>query len=141
MTQWEKKHWRIERRGIVRASVDADAIGFPEAAQVIAVKRECIELDPRLEDAKPEKEKKSKNKGNKKKYKNSNEKLFYISSLPLESTSDAEMLEIIRGHWTSIENGTHLMRDVSYDEDKCRISKKKWCQSYGSVTKSFHISA
>lgn len=122
----------MERRGIIRAKVDANAINFPGAAQVVAVKRECHEFDPRLSDVNIENKSKSSNENSKKTKKNktkaknktSTEFLYYISSIPLDNATDEEMLEIIRGHWAAIENGTHLLRDVGYGEDACRISKK-----------------
>ena len=117
----------MERRGIIRAKVDANAIKFPGAAQVIAVKRECHEFDPRLSDVNNKKNTKSKcDSSNKKnnKTKTNTEFLYYISSIPCDGITDEEMLEIIRGHWSAIENGTHLLRDVCYKEDECRISMK-----------------
>ena len=32
------------------------------------------------------------------------------------------MMEIIRGHWSAIENGTHYRRDVTLGEDACRVT-------------------
>ena len=29
--------------------------------------------------------------------------------------------EVIRGHWSAIENGVHHRRDVSFGEDRCRV--------------------
>jgi hypothetical protein len=49
---------------------------------------------------------------------------YYVSSLPIDKLSDEEMLGAIRGHWSAIENGAHLLRDVSLGEDACRISNR-----------------
>ena len=137
MTSWEKGHWRCERRGIARVSVDPESIGFPGARQVIAVRRECIELDPRLEEAKLDEnssEKKGwKRKGKGKKNKDRPEIGYYISSMPVEAASDIEMLQVIRGHWSGIENGTHLLRDVCFLEDACRIAKRTGAWAMASL--------
>lgn len=46
-----------------------------------------------------------------------------ITSLTPEKASPKQLLEINRGHW-SIENKVHYVRDVTYDEDRCRIRTK-----------------
>lgn len=43
----------------------------------------------------------------------------YLTGCPSEQHTDAEMMEIIRGHGSAIENGTHHRRDVSLGEDAC----------------------
>ena len=43
-----------------------------------------------------------------------------LSSLPFEHASAERILALVRGHW-SIENRVHYVRDVSYDEDRCRV--------------------
>ena len=48
------------------------------------------------------------------------EKAFgHHRSLSLEERTDAEILALIRGHWSAIENGTHCRRDVTLGEDAC----------------------
>src|SRR5262249_10919723 len=47
---------------------------------------------------------------------------YYASSLELQEYDDEGILEIIRGHWAAIENGTHYRRDVTLGEDACRTS-------------------
>ena len=41
------------------------------------------------------------------------------SVLPEQATAEL-VLALVRGHW-SIENRLHHVRDVSYDEDRCRV--------------------
>lgn len=36
----------------------------------------------------------------------------------------AEILAIVRGHWSAIENGTHYRRDVTLGEDACRTKDR-----------------
>lgn len=101
--EWEKRHWRIERRDIVRMPVEPEHIGLYGCRQIIAYRRECHELDPRKAENEPL------------------EIRYYVSSLAYDECTDEEMLKSIRDHWGGIENGTHLMRDVSMGEDKCRV--------------------
>ena len=46
---------------------------------------------------------------------------FYTCSLEAEQANEADLSEWIRGHWSSIENGTHYRRDVTFREDECRV--------------------
>ncbi len=45
---------------------------------------------------------------------------FALTSLPPEQASPQRLLELNRGHW-SIENRSHYVRDVTFDEDRSRI--------------------
>ena len=49
---------------------------------------------------------------------------YYVTSLSLEEHDDAGIGEIIRGHWSAIENGTHYRRDVTLGEDQCRTADR-----------------
>lgn len=42
------------------------------------------------------------------------------------------MLELSRGHW-AIENRLHWVRDVTFDEDRCRIRKGAGAQVMASL--------
>ncbi|MBE7501470.1 MAG: hypothetical protein HS113_14435 [Verrucomicrobiales bacterium] len=50
---------------------------------------------------------------------------LYASSLTLDQHADASVLEIIRDHWSAIENGTHHRRDVTLGEDACRTAHRQ----------------
>jgi predicted transposase YbfD/YdcC len=43
-----------------------------------------------------------------------------IASLPADQANAADLLAFARGHW-GIENKTHYVRDVTFDEDRGRI--------------------
>lgn len=43
------------------------------------------------------------------------------------------MLEIIRGHWSAIENGTHYRRDVTLGEDANRTAERQGAQVLASL--------
>ena len=49
---------------------------------------------------------------------------YYVSSLELKEYDDEGVMEIIRGHWAAIENGTHYRRDVTLGEDACQTSHR-----------------
>jgi hypothetical protein len=72
---------------------------------VIAVRREREELDPRSEGP-------------------SDEIGYYATSIADGEMTDDELHEVIRGHWSAIENGVHYRRDVSFSEDACRVAKR-----------------
>jgi len=45
---------------------------------------------------------------------------YGITSLPPAQADPARLLALNRAHWT-IENKLHWVRDVTFDEDRCRI--------------------
>lgn len=45
---------------------------------------------------------------------------YGVTSLKQEQASAERLLELNRRHW-EIENRVHYVRDVTYDEDRCRI--------------------
>ena len=45
-----------------------------------------------------------------------------LTSLSVEQADAARLLGLNRGHW-SIENRLHWVRDLTYDEDRCRIRR------------------
>ena len=45
---------------------------------------------------------------------------YGVTSLEQKRASAERLLELNRGHW-EIENRVHHVRDVTYDEDRCRI--------------------
>lgn len=47
------------------------------------------------------------------------ERAYLITDLAPEQAGAAELLAINRGHW-SIENRLHYVRDMAYNEDRCR---------------------
>lgn len=53
----------------------------------------------------------------KKKWENTDETVYYISTIPLIAE---ELCESVRNHW-GIENKNHHVRDVTMNEDKSRI--------------------
>jgi predicted transposase YbfD/YdcC len=105
VTPWEKDHWRLDRRRLARATVTPEEIGLCGCWQVIAVRREREELDPDAEGP-------------------SDEIGYYATSVAAQEMNEAELLDVIRGHWSAIENGVHHRRDVSFGEDACRVADR-----------------
>jgi hypothetical protein len=104
--EWEKGHWRLERRRLKRAAVTPEQIGLCGCWQVIAVRRERVPLDPRAGEA-------------------TDDVWYYATSITEDEMTDEELMEIIRGHWSAIENGVHHRRDVSLGEDACRVAARR----------------
>lgn len=52
--------------------------------------------------------------------KTSIETVYLITSLPAAEAPPERLLELNRAHW-GIENKLHHVRDVSMDEDRCRV--------------------
>jgi predicted transposase YbfD/YdcC len=48
------------------------------------------------------------------------ERAYGVSSLSAAEADAARLLQLNRGHW-EIENRLHYVRDVSFDEDRCRV--------------------
>lgn len=44
---------------------------------------------------------------------------YHITSLAADRADARRLGEVVRAHWL-IENGSHLIRDVVYGEDRCR---------------------
>ena len=82
---WEKDPWRLDRRRLARVAVTPEEVGLCGCWQVVAVRRERKELDPRAEPP-------------------SDEIGYYVTSLADGELNDEELLDVIRGHWSAIEN-------------------------------------
>lgn len=102
---WEKGHHRLDRRRLKRVTVSPEEIGLCGCWQVLAVRRERVELGKK---ARPP----------------SDDIGYYATSLGAAQLRDAELLQAIRDHWSAIENGAHHRRDVSFGEDASGVSKR-----------------
>lgn len=97
----EGEHGRIEQRQIITTSVLADCGLWPGLDQAFKIERRIVEQKSGKERV---------------------EEVFGITSLSRERAAAAVVLEINRGHW-SIENKSHWVRDVTFDEDRSQVSK------------------
>lgn len=60
------------------------------------------------------------------------ETAYGITSLGPEKAGPARLLALNRSHWC-IENGLHYVRDVTFDEDRCRIRKQAGARVMASL--------
>jgi len=97
----DKGHGRVETRRIWTSERLNDYLKFPHAAQVACVEREVFEV-----------------RANKTRF----ERVYLIGSQTRAQASAEQLLALNRGHW-GIENRLHYVRDVAYDEDRCRARK------------------
>jgi predicted transposase YbfD/YdcC len=58
---------------------------------------------------------------------------YYATSLALDEKTGQQILDLIRGHWSAIENGSHYRRDVTLGEDACRAASRKGAAALASL--------
>ena len=92
-------HGRIEQRGLQTSNVLRGYSDWPGLAQVFQLERQVI----------------IKNTGEVRE-----EVVVGVSSLTPERADAARLLAVVRGHW-SIENRSHWVRDVTFDEDRSQV--------------------
>jgi predicted transposase YbfD/YdcC len=93
----DKEHGRLEIRKIeVSAEVIAH-LAWPGAAQVARIER-IRETGGKV----------------------STETVYIVTSLTAAEASPERLLDLSRTHW-AIENRLHYVRDVSFNEDRCRV--------------------
>ena len=89
----------MERRRLSASTALNEYVNFPYVAQVCRIEREVTAL---------------------KSAKQRSETVFVITSLPPVQTDPDKLLQLNRGQW-GIENRSHSVRDVTFDEDRSRI--------------------
>ena len=111
-------HGRIEQRTIQTTALLNDYLTFPHVAQAFRIKRTRV----------------------KKRTGEIEQEIVYgITSLSQERASPAELACLVRSHW-AIENALHWVRDMTYDEDRCRIRTGSGPAAMASL-RNFAISA
>ncbi len=93
----EKEHGRLEVRKIAVSAEVVPHLAWPGAAQVARIER-IREIGGKA----------------------SLETAYIVTSLTAAEASPERLLELSRGHW-AIENRLHYVRDVSFNEDRCRV--------------------
>jgi len=101
-TTTDKGHGRIEIRTLHTTTALNNYLDFPYCGQVFRLVRERILC---------------------KKNQRTTETIYGITSLTPQEASPSRLLALNRGHW-SIENGSHYVRDMAYDEDRQQIRVK-----------------
>jgi len=96
----------LEVRRIWTSTELVGYLDFPYAMQVFALQRQTTNLGSgELRD----------------------ETVYGITSLSPRRANPSRTLSLNRRHW-GIENGVHYVRDMSFDEDRCRIRKHAGAQ-------------
>ena len=98
----DRGHGRIEHRYVSVAPIAkklAKMLGFASARQFVSVYRERCDLSDHLE---------------------SQETSYYVTDLSAAEATPEELGTHIRRHWT-IENRSHHVRDVTFDEDRSQV--------------------
>jgi predicted transposase YbfD/YdcC len=93
----DKEHGRLETRTIMTSSEVVPHLEWPGAAQVARIER-----TRRIGD------------------KDSVEVVYAVTSLSAAEAGPERLLQLSRGHW-GIENRLHWVRDVTMNEDRCRV--------------------
>ncbi len=93
----EKEHGRIEIRKIAVSAEVIPHLAWPGAAQIARIER-TREISGKV----------------------STETAYIVTSLTAAEAGPERLLELSRGHW-AIENRLHYVRDVSFNEDRCRV--------------------
>ena len=92
-------HGRIEVRHLTASSALADYLAWPGLQQVCEIARTVtIKRTGQARRA----------------------TVYGITSLPLQRAAAARLLSLVRQHW-AIENQSHWVRDVTYDEDRSQV--------------------
>jgi hypothetical protein len=108
----EKSHGRIEVRKIKAINITtefAEYLGWKNIRQIFEIERIC-----------------------EKKGKLSKTKLYGVTSLSAEVASVENLLSYKRQHW-AIENKSHHVRDVTFNEDRCRVRNRRKAQILSAV--------
>lgn len=107
----EVGHGRIEQRELTSSDVLAGYSKWPGLQQVFQVARETTE---------------------KKSGQGRAEIVYGVTSLPRERASAACLLGLVRGQWM-IENRSHWVRDVTFDEDRSQVRSGKVPQVMAAI--------
>jgi len=66
------------------------------------------------------------------------ERAYLVTSLTPRHASPEQLLQLNRGHW-GIENRLHYVRDMAFDEDRCRARKGSAPQALAAL-RNFTVS-
>ena len=113
----DKGHGRLETRTIRTSTALNDYLDFPGLGQVFRLERARVFLKSR---------------------KVERETVHGLTSLTPQQADPACLLQLNRGHW-SIENQSHYVRDMAYDEDRSQVRAKQGPQVMAAL-RNFVIS-
>jgi predicted transposase YbfD/YdcC len=107
----DKHHGRLEERTITVSSMLNDYLDWPVVQQVFKMERHFTYVSTG---------------------KVHQETQYGITSLKVEEVDPKTMLALVRSEW-SIENGLHYRRDVTFHEDKTRMTLKTTARSMATI--------
>jgi predicted transposase YbfD/YdcC len=107
----QKRHGRLEERTLTASSMLNDYLDWPDVQQVFKLERRFTYLATG---------------------KTHTEVQYGLSSLTAQEASPARLLHIVRSEW-GIENGLHYRRDVTFQEDRTRMTKKKMARAMAII--------
>lgn len=113
----DKKHGRLEIRQIQTSQALNNYLEFPHVRQVFRITKTVTIQKTQT---------------------TTTEIIYGITSLAPDKADPARILKLHRGHW-SIENKSHYVRDMAYDEDRCRIRTGKGPQVMAAL-RNFAVS-
>jgi predicted transposase YbfD/YdcC len=108
----EKGHGRIEERRLFASSRLADQLDWPFVSQVFAVQSDRFDCRSKRRSLTTH---------------------YGITSLPPMEADAERLLALTRGHW-GIENGLHYRRDVTFQEDRCRMKSRPAAEALAVCT-------
>ncbi len=99
-TQQNVEHGRLETRSILTSSdLPTGYTGFPGVSQAFCLTRQRV---------------------SKKTGEIQQETVYGMTDLSSKQATPSHLLALVRGHW-HIENKSHYVRDVTFDEDRSRV--------------------
>lgn len=107
----------METRRIWTSTRLVQYVGFPHVAQIFTIQRERTVIKTGV---------------------TTMETAYGITSRPPKRATPEQILDANRGHW-SIENRSHYVRDVTFDEDRSQIRTKNGPQVMATL-RNFAIS-
>jgi predicted transposase YbfD/YdcC len=108
----EKGHGRIEERILYSSSRLADQLDWPFVSQVFALRSDRFDCRTKHRSLTTH---------------------YGITSLPPMEADAERLLALMRGHW-AIENGLHYRRDVTFQEDACRMKSRPAAEALAVCT-------
>ena len=106
-----KGHGRVENREIWVSTELNDYLDFPYVGQVFCINRNVFDCKKQTE---------------------REETVYGITDLTPNEANPKRLLELNRGHW-EIENRSHYVRDVTFDEDRSQVRTQNGPQVMASL--------
>jgi predicted transposase YbfD/YdcC len=110
----DKAHGRLEERTITVSSLLQGYLDWPEMAQVFKLERRFTQLASGVVEQ---------------------EVRYGLTSLSSQEASPELLMALVRSQW-GIENGLHYRRDVTFQEDDTRMTRKRMGRAMATINNS-----